>query len=75
MMPASLGDSLVEEAANDNQSIRPQVGKGEGVELAPNAHARAQLSQEPQREAHHCTAMTNSESFARAQFALSPPDE
>lgn len=48
--------SLVEQAANDNQAIRPQVGKRESIELAPHADACPELRQEAQREPNHCTA-------------------
>ena len=47
--------SLVEQAANDDQTICPEIREGEGVQLAPHADTCTQLGQEPQREAHHCT--------------------
>ena len=50
-----LERSLVEQAANDDQAIRPEVGEGEGVELAPHTDARPQLCDETEGEAHHCT--------------------
>ena len=46
---------LVEEAPNNHQAICPEVGEGEGVELAPHADACPELGEEAQREAHHCT--------------------
>ena len=50
------GCSLVEQAANDDQAIRPEVGEWESIELAPHADACPQLCDEAEREPNHCTA-------------------
>ena len=48
---------LVEEAANHDQAIRPQICEGESIELAPHTDTCPQLSKEAKREANHCTAV------------------